>query len=96
MARMSSNSCSLPARNTVCVFCSRGGNYLLNVGPRPDGTVPEECVEVLNKVGAYVTANKEAIIGTKMQPTEHKMFANKMSNTGYYTKYIHIAQYQTT
>lgn len=39
---------------------------------------------------------KETIIGTKMQPTEHKMFANKMSNTGYYTKYIHIAQYQTT
>lgn len=46
-------------------ICSRGGNYLLNVGPRPDGTVPEKCVEILNEVGTYVTTNGEAIYGTK-------------------------------
>lgn len=44
---------------------SRGGNYLLNVGPTADGVVPEACVEVLNQVGKYVTENSEAIYGTK-------------------------------
>lgn len=44
---------------------SKGGNYLLNVGPMADGTVPAECVDVLNAVGAYVTENAEAIYGTK-------------------------------
>ncbi len=44
---------------------SRGGNYLLNVGPTAEGLVPEACVQVLNKVGKYVTENAEAIYGTK-------------------------------
>jgi alpha-L-fucosidase len=44
---------------------SRGGNYLLNVGPTADGIVPQACVEVLNEVGSYVTENAEAIYGTK-------------------------------
>ena len=44
---------------------SRGGNYLLNVGPTAEGIVPEKCVEVLNKVGKYVTENCEAIYGTR-------------------------------
>lgn len=44
---------------------SRGGNYLLNVGPMADGTVPEACVDVLNKVGEYVIRNAEAIYGTE-------------------------------
>ena len=44
---------------------SRGGNYLLNVGPMADGIVPEACVEVMNQVGEYVTRNAEAIYGTE-------------------------------
>lgn len=44
---------------------SKGGNYLLNVGPKADGSVPEKCVEVMNKVGKYVTDNAEAIYGAK-------------------------------
>jgi alpha-L-fucosidase len=44
---------------------SRGGNYLLNVGPDADGVVPPACVEVLDEVGKYVTENAEAIYGTK-------------------------------
>ena len=44
---------------------SRGGNYLLNVGPTAEGVVPEACVEVLNEVGRYVNQNAEAIFGTR-------------------------------
>ena len=45
---------------------SRGGNYLLNVGPTAEGIVPEKCVEVLNKVGEICgSENSEAIFGTR-------------------------------
>ncbi len=44
---------------------SRGGNYLLNVGPDALGRVPERCVEILDEVGRYVKANGEAIFGTR-------------------------------
>ncbi len=44
---------------------SRGGNYLLNIGPDADGVVPEGSLEVLDKVGAYVSENEDGIIGTK-------------------------------
>lgn len=40
------------------------GNLLLNVGPKGDGSVPQESVEVLDKVGAWLKANGEAIYGT--------------------------------
>jgi alpha-L-fucosidase len=33
---------------------SGGGNLLLNVGPRPDGTIPERSVEILREVGAWL------------------------------------------
>jgi len=44
---------------------SRGGNYLLNVGPRGDGSIPEESIRILDQVGTYVRNNAEAIYGTK-------------------------------
>lgn len=44
---------------------SRGGNYLLNIGPDALGNVPQESLEVLNAVGEYVQKNSEAIFGTR-------------------------------
>ena len=44
---------------------SRGGNYLLNIGPDSQGHVPEESVAILDKVGKYVTENGDAIYGTR-------------------------------
>ena len=39
------------------------GNLLLNIGPKPDGSVPEEAIERLQKVGAWVAKNGEALYG---------------------------------
>ncbi len=71
---------------------SRGGNYLLNVGPTADGVVPEACVKVLDEVGRYVMENAEAIYGTKtvgiypyelpgleMTRREHKLYLHVLS-----------------
>jgi alpha-L-fucosidase len=40
---------------------SKGGNLLLNVGPRPDGTIQPEFVERLESIGRWMSANGEAI-----------------------------------
>jgi alpha-L-fucosidase len=45
-------------------IASKGGNYLLNIGPRADGTFPPESVERLREIGAWMDANGEAIHGT--------------------------------
>ncbi|MCL2035512.1 MAG: alpha-L-fucosidase [Oscillospiraceae bacterium] len=46
----------------------RGGNYLLNIGPYPDGSIPEPSVDILDAVAEYVNANAEAIFETKLMP----------------------------
>jgi len=43
---------------------SMGGNMLLDIGPKPDGTIPEEQVEVLKEMGQWTSRNTEAIYGT--------------------------------
>ena len=50
---------------------SRGGNYLLNIGPLPDGTILPYHVEALQKIGAWVETNREAVLGTRPTPFTH-------------------------
>src|SRR5579864_1720437 len=44
---------------------SKNGNLLLNIGPRSDGTIPEELQQVLRDVGAWLRTNGDAIYGTR-------------------------------
>jgi alpha-L-fucosidase len=44
---------------------SKNGNLLLNIGPRSDGTIPEEVQAVLREVGSWLNVNGEAIYGTR-------------------------------
>lgn len=48
---------------------SRGGNYLLNIGPDGTGNVPEESVRILDQVGTYVKRNEEAVFQTEPVPS---------------------------
>jgi alpha-L-fucosidase len=47
---------------------SKGGNYLLNVGPMADGTIPEASQVVLRDVGGWLKTNGEAIYGAGPTP----------------------------
>jgi alpha-L-fucosidase len=51
-------------------IASKGGNYLLNVGPRPDGTFPDEAVQRLNGIGQWMDNYGQAIYGTTASPIE--------------------------
>jgi alpha-L-fucosidase len=44
---------------------SKNGALLLNIGPRPDGTIPEPEEEILLEIGKWLAANGEAIYGTR-------------------------------
>lgn len=71
---------------------SRGGNYLLNIGPDGDGRIPEESVKVLDEVGKYVRENSEAIYATERTPIypyelEWAEFTSRKNRL-----YIHIFQ----
>jgi alpha-L-fucosidase len=49
----------------ILVDCSsKGGNYLLNVGPTSEGLIPEPSVERLKAIGDWMKVNGESIYGT--------------------------------
>jgi alpha-L-fucosidase len=44
------------------ITCARdGGNYLLNIGPKPDGSIPPESVQILSTVGDWMSKHGETI-----------------------------------
>ena len=45
----------------LCDIASKGGNYLLNVGPTSEGLIPQPSVDRLAEVGAWMKVNGEAI-----------------------------------
>lgn len=58
-------------RLIACV--ARGGTYMLNVGPRGDGTIPERAVENLKESGRWIQRYPQVVYATEPSPWEHKM-----------------------
>jgi alpha-L-fucosidase len=71
------------------ITCARGrGNYLLNIGPKGDGSVPEASTRILREVGKWLEANGESIFETDIcQPwrPSYASFTRKGN-----TLYMHI------
>ena len=49
-------------------IASKGGNFLLNVGPTPEGNIPGPSIERLKEMGEWMKINGESIYGTKASP----------------------------
>ncbi len=68
------------------ISCARdGGNYLLNIGPRGDGSIPEESVRVLTEVGRWMDTNGEAIYKSEICEPRRSNYASftRIGNTLY-------------
>ena len=61
---------------------SKGGNYLLNIGPRGDGSVPEQSVKDLRTIGRWLKVNGEGIYSTEPWNLSHEgPFDGKIEGT---------------
>ncbi|HYU01837.1 MAG TPA: alpha-L-fucosidase, partial [Gemmatimonadales bacterium] len=54
---------------TLIDVASKGGNFLLNVGPTADGLIPAPIVSRLSEMGDWMKLNGEAIYGTTVSPS---------------------------
>ena len=54
------------SRVISCV--ARGGTYMLNIGPRGDGSVPQRAVDSLNKSGEWILRYPQVVYGTDASP----------------------------
>jgi alpha-L-fucosidase len=54
-------------------IASKGGNYLLNVGPTGEGLIPEASVDRLEEIGLWMHFNGEAIYDTTASPFKHQL-----------------------
>jgi len=52
---------------------SKGGNYLLNVGPTGEGIIPKPSVDILTKVGQWIQQNSESIYATSPSPFPYEL-----------------------
>ena len=72
---------------------SKGGNYLLNVGPTAEGVIPQPSVDRLLGMGAWLDVNGEAIYGTKPGPIQGVSWCRSTAKPG--KVYMHILDWPT-
>lgn len=69
-------------------IASKGGNYLLNIGPKADGTIPDEIIVRLKEMGAWLAVNGDAIYGTTASPFDKPEWGRYTQKPG--TLFAHI------
>ncbi len=73
-------------------IASKGGNYLLNVGPTSEGLIPQASVERLQEVGRWMKVNGEAIYATTASPCAQPSWGRISTKTAgdVTTLYLHV------
>lgn len=70
---------------TLLRCCHEGGNLLLNMGPKGDGSIPKPYEELVRGVGAWLERNGDAVYGTKPHPFDYadQRLSTSKGNTVY-------------
>jgi alpha-L-fucosidase len=59
------------------VTCARdGGNYLLNIGPKPDGSIPQQSIDIMTHVGKWMDHNGQSIYTAEPCRVTRSNYAN--------------------
>jgi alpha-L-fucosidase len=76
-------------------IASKGGNFLLNVGPTPEGNIPAPSIERLKEMGLWMNINGEAIYGTSASPFFKLLWGRctQKDSNGNTILYFHIFQW---
>ncbi|MDA3961461.1 MAG: alpha-L-fucosidase [Planctomycetota bacterium] len=69
------------------------GNFILNVGPRGDGSIPEEDALVLREMGEWLAVHGEAVYGTTAFPIESTWYTQGRCTRRGNTVYLHLLRY---
>ena len=69
---------------------SRGGNYLLNIGPMPDGSIPKETLRLFKEIGKWMKVNGDAIYGTSANPFNEEFKWGRVTRKGDRTLFLHV------
>jgi len=67
---------------------SKGGNYLLNIGPKGDGSIPKESIKSMREIGKWMAANGESIYGTTAGPFDKPAWGRYTAKPG--RLFVHV------
>jgi len=70
-------------------IASKGGNFLLNVGPTAEGLIPEPSIVRLKEIGQWLKRNGDAIYGATASPWTKHLFNGRCTVKGK-TLYVHV------
>jgi len=74
---------------TLVDIASKGGNFLLNVGPKADGSIPEESLKCMKDMGDWMKVNGESIYDSSASSFEKLPFKGRCTAKGD-TFYLHV------
>ncbi|MGH7952632.1 MAG: alpha-L-fucosidase, partial [Limisphaerales bacterium] len=75
--------------SNLVTIASRGGNYLLDVGPTGQGVIQPEAVNILKQVGDWLKVNGESVYGTTGSPLKEQLSWGRVTKKGD-TLYLHV------
>src|SRR5262249_49196782 len=77
----------------VAKIAAKGGNTLLNIGPRGDGTIDEHATQILQGLARWMAANGDSIHGTSRTPLDRQAWGDSTLKDN--TLYLHVFQWPT-
>ena len=72
-------------------IAAKGGNMLLNIGPKGDGTIDPNATHILQGIGKWMDVNAESIRGTQRTPLDRQAWGDSTIKGN--TLYLHVFQW---